>query len=136
MKSSTLKIFAISILSAAAVSAAAIARPADSGPMTKSADGTYIVDTSAICDAKGYKGATPLLVYIKDDKVVNVEPLANNETPSYFRRLKKDFMQLWNGHTVAEAADLDVNCRTGATYSAKAVKQNIDAALEYYKAHK
>ena len=38
--------------------------------MYKQADGTYVVNTTILCsNVKGFKGATPVDVYIKNNKV-------------------------------------------------------------------
>ena len=41
--------------------------------MYKQADGTYVVNTTSLCpNVKGFKGATPVEVYIKNNKVIKV----------------------------------------------------------------
>ena len=41
--------------------------------MSKEADGTYVVNTTTLAkDVKGFKGNTPLYIYIKGGKVVKV----------------------------------------------------------------
>lgn len=48
--------------------------------MYRQADGTYVVNTTTLCqNVKGFKGATPLEVFIKNNKVVKVEALPNHE---------------------------------------------------------
>ena len=50
--------------------------------MYRQADGTYVVNTTTLCqNVKGFKGATPLEVFIKNNKVVKVEALPNHEGP-------------------------------------------------------
>ena len=50
--------------------------------MYKQADGRYGVNTTTLTpNVKGFKGATPVEVYIKNNKVVKVVPLANHESP-------------------------------------------------------
>ena len=66
--------------------------------MIKKPDGTYIVNTTTIAgNVKGYKGATPLMIYIKKDKVVKIEALQNMETPRYFDRVKQLILSSWDG---------------------------------------
>ena len=58
--------------------------------MYKQADGTYVVNTTSLTpNVKGFKGATPLEVYIKNNKVVKVEALPNRESPKFFDRVKQ-----------------------------------------------
>lgn len=101
--------------------------------MSKNSDGTYVVNTTKLCaDVRGFKDATPLLVYIKNDKIVKVEPLANKETPEYFNSLRGKYLSQWDGMQVKTAAEADVDAYTGATYSSNAVIANVQTACQYY----
>ena len=104
--------------------------------MTKETDGTYVVNTTTLCKTTGYKGRTPLEVHIKDNKVVKVIPLKNQETPKYFAMVKKGLLPKYEGMKVGKAAKAQVDGVSGATYSSKAVKDNIKAAVGYYKKHR
>ena len=105
--------------------------------MTREADGTYVVNTTTLAsDVKGYAGATPLKIYIKDDKVTKVEALPNKETRGIFVRVKKYLLGSWDGATVKAASKKKVDAVSGATYSSNAVKENVKAGLAYYKKHK
>lgn len=47
----------------------ATTRSSHSEVMTKEADGTYIINTTTLCkDVKGFRGNTPLSIYIKKGK--------------------------------------------------------------------
>ena len=108
--------------------------------MKKTKDGTYVVNTTTLCKAKGYKGATPLEVHIKGGKVVKVVSLPNQETKNYYAKVEKNLVGKFAGQKVAKASKLatqqKVDGCTGATYSTKAVQQNVQVALDYYKKHK
>lgn len=107
--------------------------------MTKTSDGTYVVNTTEICTVRGYKSTTPLEVYIKSGKVVKVVPLKNKETPKYFKIVASKYIAKFAGLKVkkaSETAEAKIDGCTGATMSSKAVQQNIIAALNYYKKHK
>lgn len=55
--------------------------------MQRQSDGTYVVNTVTLCPTvRGFKGATPLFVYIKGGKVVKVESQRNQESPKFSRR--------------------------------------------------
>ena len=105
--------------------------------MTKQSDGTYVVNTTTLCQARGYQSTTPVEVYIKSGKVVMIVPLKNTETPGYFKKAVKGLLGLFEGLKVSKAQELTkvakVDGCTGATMSTKALQQNIKAALEYYK---
>lgn len=105
--------------------------------MRKQNDGTYVVNTSSLCpNVKGFKGATPLEVHIKNNKIVKVVALVNQETPRFFQKVKDGLLGKWNGMSVSKAAKADVDGATGATFSSKAVKANVKAAAAYYKKNK
>lgn len=107
--------------------------------MTKNGK-TYVINTTTLCNKKGYKAATPLEVYIEKGKVVKIVPLPNKETKSYFAIIVKKLLPLYDNLKVSKAEDLSaqgaVDATTGATFSCKAVQASINAALKYYKAHK
>lgn len=131
------QIFAVSmaVLLATGVAFAAIQQ---GQVMYKQADGTYVVNTTSLTpNVKGFKGATPLEVYIKNNKVVKVEALPNRESPKFFDRVKQILLPKFNGMKVAKAAKAQtVDGATGATYSSRAVKENVAAAVAYYKKNK
>lgn len=121
----------------AAIVAAAFmisARPTD-GILTKDG-GTTVVNTSLLAkDVRGFKGATPVRIHIKKNKITQIEALPNQETPRYFAKAKK-MLAKYEGMTVTKAAKADVDGVTGATFSSTALKKNVKAGLEYYKKHK
>ena len=104
--------------------------------MTKE-NGTYVVNTITLAeDVVGYAGPTPLKVYIKKNKIEKIEYLPNQETPKYWNAVKKHFQDKWNGVSVKDAKKMEVDGRTGATFSSNALKENVKRALEYYEKNK
>ena len=102
--------------------------------MTKQADGTYVVNTTTLAkDVRGFRGNTPLNIYIKGNKVVKIEPLANQETPNFFNKVKTGLLKKWYGMKVSKASSADVDGVTGATFSSKAVKENVKRGVKYYR---
>ena len=124
------------VLCLLAVSVAAMAqeKKQEEPVMTKEKGGVYIINTTTLCDTKGYKSPTPLKVTVKKDKVESVEALPNLETPKYFRRINEELLPKFVGLKSEECEKVDA--LTGATMSSKAVKANLKAAFEYYKANK
>lgn len=105
--------------------------------MTKQSDGTYVVNTTTLGkDVKGFKGATPLKIYIKSNKVVKVEALPNHESPNFFNKVKQSLLNKWNGMKASKAATAQVDGVTGATFSSKAVKENVKLGVKYYQKNK
>ena len=105
--------------------------------MTKEADGSYIISTTTLGkDVKGFRGNTPLSIRIKKGKIVEIKPLANQETPKFFNKVKQGLLNKWNGMKASKAATVQVDGVTGATFSSKAVKENVKRGITYYLTHK
>ncbi len=105
--------------------------------MTKNSDGTYVVNTKTLTPKViGYRGTTPLNIYIKNDKVEKIEMQKNQETPKYLTLIKKDLLGKWNGKKVSKAVKMKVDDVTGATMTSDAVKENVKKGLEYYQKNK
>lgn len=95
-------------------------------------NGIAIVNTSSIVKARGLNSKTPIKIYIKGNKITKIESLPNQETPAVFasaERLLKKFI----GKSVDEASTMKVDGVSGATYSSKALIQNVKGGLKYYK---
>ena len=105
--------------------------------MTKTQDGTYIVNTTTLAkDVEGYAGATPLEVHIKKNVIVKVVPLKNQDGPKYNAKVKKEMLTKYEGMNVKKGTVQDVDAVTGATFTSKAMQENIRRAVDYYKKHK
>ena len=100
--------------------------------MTKENGMTVINTTTLGKDVQGFLGATPLKIYIQKNKVVKIEAMKNQETPKYFLKVKKNLLDKWNGVKVKDAKKMKVDAVTGATYSSKAVIENVQLGLDYY----
>lgn len=124
------------VLCMLAVSVAAMAqeKKQEEPVMTKEKGGVYVINTTTLSDAKGYKSPTPLKVTVKKDKIESVEALPNQETPKYFRRINEELIPKFAGMKFDETDKVDA--LTGATMSSNAVKANLKAAYEYYKKNK
>lgn len=101
-------------------------------PVKKTADGEVINTTQLGGKILGYGGTVPLEIYVTDGRIDSIKALPNNETSDVFRRLYDEgLMSAWNGHTLKEAAALDVDGVTGATYSSNAVIGNVKSGVTY-----
>ena len=99
-------------------------------------NGMTVVNTTELTrDIKGFKGSTPVKIFIKKNKVVKVEDLPNRETPKFFDKVKP-LLKHWDGKTVKKALDSEPDVITGATYSSDAIMKNVQVGLEYYNDHK
>ena len=101
--------------------------------ITYNSDGTMSVNTTELGkDIRGFKGAVPVEVRIKDGKIEKIKVLENDETPEYIGSvINSDMIDSFYGKSLEEAEDLKVDAVTGATYSSEAVLANIKAGVEY-----
>lgn len=104
------------------------------GQVMRRQGSTYIVNTTTLCNQRGFAGPTPLEVYIKGNKVVKVVPLRNRESPQFFSKVTSGLLPKFAGKSLSNAQKVDGV--TGATFSSRAVKANVAAAIAYYKKHK
>lgn len=105
--------------------------------MHKEKDGTYVVNSTTLAqDVEGYAATTPVEVYIKKNKIVKVEALKSQETPKYNAKVKKQMLPKYEGMNVKNGKVQDVDAVTGATFTSKAMHENVIRAVDYYKKHK
>ncbi len=100
---------------------------------SSSMDGTRVINSTSLAkDVVGFAGLTPVNIYVKEGVITKVEAFKNEETPSYFSKvLRSGFLDKWVGSTLAEAADLEVDVVSGATYSSRALALNVNRAVAY-----
>ena len=100
-------------------------------------DGVYVVNTTTLTqDVEGYNGPVPVKLYIKKNKIEKVEILKNQETPKYMAQVKKAMLNAWDGLTVKDAKSKQVDAVTGATFTSKALIENVQRGLDYYQKNK
>lgn len=96
-----------------------------------SGDTTIINTTEAGKTFTGYAGPVALEIYIVDGRIHHILPLANNETPGFFRRVENSgILEKWNGMTPGQALATHVDAVTGATFSSKALIGNVESGLK------
>ena len=81
----------------------------------------------------GYNGPVPLNITVKNGVIESIEVLDNQESPGYLKRATAKVLPQYIGKTVAEAKKLDADIATGATYTSKAIIQNIQMGLDQAK---
>jgi electron transport complex protein RnfG len=94
----------------------------------------YTINTTTICNARGYHGTTPITVTVRKNRIVSVEALPNHETPRFFDSVKRYMLPKFKDVKFKDYATVD--CVSGATISSKSVRENIKAAYDYYTKHK
>lgn len=120
---------------AVAISAFALMSAGVSKNAVKYSKGTAIVNTSSIVKARGFQGKTPVKIYIKGNKITKIESQPNQETPAVYARAE-ELLKKFIGKSVDEASTMKVDAVSGATYSSKALIQNVKGGLKYYKENK
>lgn len=103
--------------------------------MTKEGKTTVVNTTTLTKNVKGFRGPTPVKIYIKGNKIQKVEPLQNQETPKFFARAKT-VLAKFEGKSVSKVSKMEVDAKTGATFSTKALVKNVQEGVKYYKEHK
>ena len=134
MRKKTLLTVAVAVIALTAVLTSAM--PGKDGIITKENGMTVVNTTTLAKDVVGYNDITPVKIYIKGNKIEKIEALPNQETPRYFAKVKKNLLDKWNGMTVANAQTAKVDVVTGATFSSKAVIENVRRGLKYFKTKK
>lgn len=95
--------------------------------------GTVVSSAAYASDVQGFAGPTPLYIYVdQNGKVASIAAADNSETPSFFDRAFGTLVESWKGKDAQEAASVEVDAVTGATFSSKAIITNVQAALAAY----
>ena len=122
----------LAVLSALLVSMGLVSSACGSRQSKKAAADTLVVNTTELCkDVVGFNGPTPLKIKVVNGVVASDEALPNDETPRFFDQvLASGLLNAVVGKTPAEAAEMPLDAVTGATYSSKAVIENLRAGLK------
>lgn len=91
------------------------------------------VNTSPFSDnIFGYNGTTPLTIYIDgNDKIIEVEVCPNKESRGFMDKvLKSGYTKSWNGLTINEALNYQVDAVSGCTYTSTAISQSLQIRLQ------
>ncbi len=123
-----------SSVAALAIVFLASAMPADS-VISKEGSTTVVNTTTLTKGVRGYKGTTPVKIYISKNRIVKVEALKNQETPKYLV-MAKAVLNEFTGKTVSKAEKMNVDAVTGATFTSNALVKNVQTGLKYYKENK
>ena len=106
---------------------------AQADTLTTLSDGSLVVNTSELGkDIIGYGGPVPLAITIKDDTVRSITALDNSETPDFFAEVKP-LLKLWESRSLSEADTLKVDVVSGATYSSRALIDNVRTGVHFLR---
>ena len=97
--------------------------------------GTVLFSSPYSDGVKGFNGPTPLLIALDaEGRIKNIVLLENQETPNFAKRVVDGGLyQAWNGLTVDEAMNKEVDAVSGATYTSNGVKKSLVARLKAYQ---
>lgn len=97
--------------------------------------GTVLLSSPYSDEIKGFNGPTPLQIALDGSgKIIEIRVLKNNETPNFLNRvLDAGFLNSWNGLTVEEALNKEVDAVSGATYSSNGIQKSLKARLQVVK---
>ena len=93
---------------------------------------SFVVNTEKLGkEVMGYAGSTPVEIHVVEGRIEKIVALPNSETPAYFQRVQESpiFTSLV-GKTVKEASEVQLDAVSGATWSSKAVIENIRLGLK------
>lgn len=82
---------------------------------------------------EGYAGPTPVVLILDAHKrIVKLCLLANRESPDHVAKLTRNgFLNKWNGKTLKQATNMQVDAVTGATYTSRAIQKNVSIAAQH-----
>ena len=97
--------------------------------------GTVLFSSPYSDNVKGFNGPTPLLIALDaEGRIKTVALLENEETPRFPQRVVEGGLyEAWNGLTVDEALNKQVDAVSGATYTSNGVKKSLEARLKAYQ---
>ncbi|MBR4391402.1 MAG: FMN-binding protein [Bacteroidales bacterium] len=97
--------------------------------------GTVLLSSPFSDDIKGFNGPTPLQIALDTKgKIIEVRVLDNDETPGFLKKvINAGFLESWNGLTVEEALNKEVDAVSGATFSSNSIKNSLKTRLQAVK---
>ena len=131
------KLMLLAAIAALLVSIGFVSSACGSRSGGKAQTDTLVVNTTELCkDVIGYDGPTPLKITVVNGVVASVEALPNTETPRFFDLVVEGgLLKAVVGKKVSEAATMPLDAVTGATWSSKAVIENLRAGLKEAAKH-
>lgn len=92
--------------------------------------GVIIATAPYATDVKGFAGPTPLYIYVSNEGIVKQIVAADNaDTPNFFQRAFTSLVPQWRDKHLEQAAELEVDAVSGATFSSNAIIANVQRSL-------
>ncbi len=98
---------------------------------TSTPDGVMTISTETSGkNIIGYGGPVPIKIQITDGKITDIKALPNAETPDFFKSVEESgIYNNWLGKTPRQALATNVDAVSGATFSSRALIENVRLAL-------
>lgn len=94
------------------------------------AQGTLISTQPYAPHVKGFAGTTPIYIYVSQNGTIKQLIAADNaETPEFFQHAFQSLAPQWTDKTLEQAAAVQVDAVSGATFSSKAIIANVQQTL-------
>jgi uncharacterized protein with FMN-binding domain len=104
------------------------------GNAAAAADTLKVNTTDIAKDVEGFNGPTPVEISVVKGKITRIKLLPNQETPNFLQLVvDAGLLKALDGKTVEEASKVKLDAVTGATYSSKAIIENIQRGLDSLK---
>ena len=101
------------------------------GSGSKGLDTLKINTTDLGAEIIGFKGPTPLEISVYQGVITDIKALPNQETPRFQQKvLESGLLDKLVGKTVEEAKNMQLDAVSGATFTSKAMIQNIQLGLD------
>lgn len=98
------------------------------------ADTLKVNTTDLAKDVEGFNGPTPVEISVVKGKITRIKLLPNQETPNFLQLvIDAGLLKALDGKTVEDASKTKLDAVTGATFSSKAIIENIHRGLDSLK---
>ena len=105
-----------------------------SGGAGAAADTLKVNTTNLAADVEGFNGPTPVEISVVKGKITRIRLLPNQETPAFLQSvIDAGLLKALDGKTVEDASKVKLDAVSGATYSSKAIIENIRRGLDTLK---
>lgn len=101
------------------------------GNRSQAPDTLRINTTDISADVMGFNGPTPVEISVCNGVITGIKALPNQETPRFLQKvLDSGLLDRLDGKTLEEAREVELDAVTGATFTSRAMIENIRRGLE------
>ena len=124
------RIFLLSMLGGALVSAMLVSSSCGAGKASKGPDTLKINTTDLGAEVIGFNGPTPVEISVHQGVITGIEVLPNREGPRYMQMVRESgLLDKLTGKTLEEAKTVTLDAVTGATFTSSALIKNIQMGV-------